>query len=399
MKSFFFTIPISILFSTYFYYSLSGPLYLSPGFIITEQEEIMQIAISVLIFSVLSILVFLVCHNRRKGSLFLIGKLNLSKYGWLKFKYVIIVFCVTLILIQGLFGTENLVKGGALSNISLKEIGLSAAANYINNQTSGKGVLLTTLMASAPLNYLTSAKTLQAPPTLPDFYLSLQKKEFDFLVLIPESPTIWLPRPDYFERFTYISPEGMHKIYQEKSMNITNYDFKNSTSLASWTQFNFAAPAIIENNSLEVGGTLDSGIVSAKIFKPDLINVTCAMVSLNSLLHSPQIAWSNGRDYVAAYFQNGAWMLESHVNGTTNYASRNDQRDISIPFNLTLSVGPDSASILVNCRNILAQNCDLSAAGNGQIIIRSTYYAKAVISNVIVATNEANLVIYARDGV
>ena len=194
----------------------------------------------------------------------------------------------------------------------------------------------------------------------------------------------------------------MHEIYRRLSQSVFHYDFNNSSALFDWTQLNPAKSANIEGKWLKVGGLVDSGIVSVGVFGSEPFNITCSMDSLSDPLHSPQICWNNGVDHVATYFQDDAWVLESHVNGTTSYARKEDRLEIGTSYNLTLSITTESASASVNDRLIRTQHCGLGTVESGHIIISSTYCANGAISDATITESQnapTLFVVYARDGV
>jgi hypothetical protein len=139
--------------------------------------------------------------------------------------------------------------------------------------------------------------------------------------------------------------------------------------------------------------------VSGGVFRPELLNITCSVDSLSDPFHSPQVSWNNGVDYITTYFQDDAWILESHVNGNLSYIRKEGRLELGSTYNLTLLITPESASAFVNDRLIGTQHYDLITFENSHIIIKSTYYADGTISDATIMESQTMLVVYARDGV
>jgi hypothetical protein len=401
VKSLFAILPIlSIAVGCYLYYSLNGSIRLSPGFTISQSEALVQIVFFCAVFSSISLFLGFAFLRQKGKRLIRLRKCRLDSKIWSYLKHAMIVLCISLIIAQGFFEQQTLIQGGTLSNISLQDISLNPVANYINN-LSKEGVLLTTLMASAPLNYLTSFKTIQPPPTLQDFYSCLNKQDFDYLVLIPSSNTLWFPRPDYLESFIYTPPTGMHEVYRANTPLAYNYNLTENDILSDWAPHSSSQLAFINKRSLGVDGVLDSGISSVQVlnvaFKPAL-NITCRMYLSPNLMQYPQVAWSSGSDYVAVCYQDHDWVLESYNNGTTSYAykSLNMGMDINEPFNVTLSVQPTLATLSVNDNELIVTQINLNPSLSGKVILRSN--DDGCIQNIAITTNATSWVIYERNG-
>jgi hypothetical protein len=370
----------------FLFFSITGPIYLQPGFEISQTEFRLSILLS------MAILLLLFVPTLFNTYIKALSKIA-SKY---EFKNVIVLICVFLIALQGLIGSQALIQGGVWSNISLSENKLIEISNYLNNVKTQNSSLMTTLMASEPLNYLTSIPTLQPPPTLADFYRSLQNGQFDYLVLTPQSSVLWVPSPDYFQGFLLAPPEGMHEVYKSFSP-VLIYSFSNSNQISShWQQYNAEKSAYPLNGSLVVGGLNETGLVSNDLFPSKGINITCSMYSLSSS-YSPQLAWSNGPDYIATYYRNNAWVIESSINGTVIFTCEPGEIKPNALFNLTLSMGSDEITVLVNGKVVSSQHyLAESIKICGHIILRSTNSAAGEIMRVSVY-GFPSVLIYARN--
>jgi len=398
-KLFLLIVPFIIGFFVYLIYSsivsLNGlPVLLAPGFTITRPEAILQIVLSFVgVFSV----TFLALTAVSKRLLFMLKNSNVGRFI-IRRNLIVAIICITLIVTQGFLANQALVEGGTWSNISLQDVNLSQSADYLNRLPSSNGSLMTTLMASAPLNYLTSRVTLQPPPSEDDFSTSLQKQEFDYLVLVPKSPIIWNPRPDYFEEFIYSSPDGMHKIY-----NVSGLQFFNSgLDDYNWEQFNNDSLAVYQDDGLYVGGNqssgIDSGLVSKGIFYPFNLNVTCTLSSLGKSSHSPGVFWNNSVDFVGVSFQDNNWVISAFVNGIMTYYNKPGSLEQNASYVLSLIVTPRFVNAFINGSSIGVLSFS-HIDGYGNILLKSIDGEEGFFANVTISQPQVSLIIYERDGV
>jgi hypothetical protein len=273
---------------------------------------------------------------------------------------------------------------------------LSVAADYLNGFASRNGSLMTTLMASAPLNFLTSRETLQPPPAQADFYQSLQNQEFDYLVLVAKSPIIWYPRPEYFEEFLYSAPEGMQVVYNVSSLQIYDSDFVAN----NWSQLYNDTMAILQKDGIHVGGNhsldYDSGLILNQVFYPFQLNVTCTVSSLSDTSQLPGIFWNATKDFVGVNFNDNNWVISAFVNGNLTYYNKLGTVEPNTSYVVSLVVTSKFVSAFVN-GNLIGTLSLGHLSDIGNVILKSTKGKEGVFSNVTVSQPAVSLIAYERD--
>jgi hypothetical protein len=397
-KLFLFLMPFIIGFLLYLLFSLTIPLaglpiLLAPGFTITRSAASVQIIFSLLVALLIGFLA-LVAINRKLS--FMVKNLRIGKLIF-RPNFLVIVACISLIVAQGFLANQALMEGGTWSNNPLKEVGLSQAADYMNGLPRNGGNLMTTLMASAPLSYLTSRVTLWPAPSLDDFYQSFQKQEFDYLVLAAKSPIIWYPRPEYFEEFLYSSPEGMHAIYNVSSLQFYNLSFSSD----NWRQYFNNTEAVLQQDGLHVGGNQsiddDSGLISNKVFYPFQLNVTCTVSSLAVGSQLPGIFWDDGNNSVGLVYQDNSWIISAFVNGSSTFYYKPGYVQPNSTYIISIFVSSTVVHAFVN-GDLIGTLSFYHLPGIGQILVKSTNGEEGVLADVTVSQPFTSLIIYERDG-